>query len=320
MTTGGAFNATSDIQYVIEINVTNGTTMGAGTGNVPRMRWTADNLSDGQTDWTELLYPDYWYRVGSYGLMVKFTDAVFNTVDPAWTIQCYKPDLASPGNASDAPGGAYFMYSSDRGDMAAAALTAASGVYQRLGTRGLYFAFTGGNNDLGAGDTFYVICRGPQPTNYDISSINYGNVTVSTESPVKNVMFEIESGATQLSTVKFGLQNHGTFSHHDAGNSDTYFRFGTVGPGNNAGNSPIDGIEWWPNVAATDIDSDVAPSYLYATEDNLSVVATADASEAIGNYPLRGMTADPVWLNIRLGGSETGANSTINHRLYFDYS
>jgi len=27
-----------------------------------------------------------------------------------------------------------------------------------------------------------------------------------------------------------------------------------------------------------------------------------------------------LWLNIRLGASETGANSSINYRLYFDYS
>ena len=182
------------------------------------------------------------------------------------------------------------------------------------------FEPTSGADQLGAGDTFYVICRGPNPTNYGITSLNYGNVTVSTESSVKSALFEITAGATVLSTVKFGLQNHGTFSHHDEGNSDTYFRFGTVGPANAAGNSPIDGIEWWPNVAATDIDSDVAPSYLYSTEDNLPVVATADASEDVGNYSLRGMTGDPVWLNIRLGASETGANSTINYRLYFDYS
>jgi hypothetical protein len=322
LTTGGVFNGAADNNYVIEIDVTNGTTMGAGTGNVPRMRWTASALGDGQTDWTELLYPDYWYNVGAYGVMVKFTDAVFNTVNPAWTINCYKPDYAQGTNASAAVGVAEYVWSSDRGDMSGGTRgTSVSGSYTRLGTRGLYIRFDNGvGTNLAAGDEFFIICKPPEPSSYNITSLNYGNVTVSTESPLKSVMFEIESGAAQMSTVKFGLQSHGSFSHHDAGNSDTYFRFGTVGPDNTAGGSPITGQEWRAGIAATDIDSDVPPSYLYATEDNLAVVATADASEAVGNYPLRGMTSDPMWLNIRLGSSETGANSTINYRLYFDYS
>jgi hypothetical protein len=32
------------------------------------------------------------------------------------------------------------------------------------------------------------------------------------------------------------------------------------------------------------------------------------------------MVADPIWLNIKLGSSEVGANSSINHRIYFDYN
>ncbi len=316
MTTGGVFNHTADTTYVIEIDVTNGTTMGASTGNVPRMRWTsAGGSGDNQTDWTELLYPDYWYSVGDHGVMVKFTDAVFNTIDPAWTIVGYKPDYAEGSNASAAPGVAEYVWSSDRGDMSGAGRgTTSSGSYTALGTRGITIRFDHWSN-LGAGDCFYVICSAPAPTSYNITSLNYGNVTVSTESSLKSVMFEIQSGATQMSTVKFGLQSNGSFSHHNAGNSDTYFRFGTVGPGN-----PKTGTEWYPDLVADDIDSDTPPSYLYATEDNLSVVSTADASEAIGNYPLAGMTSDPMWINIRLGSSETGANSTVNYRTYFDYS
>jgi hypothetical protein len=122
-----------------------------------------------------------------------------------------------------------------------------------------------------------------------------------------------------MSAVKFGLQSHGTFSHHNENDSDTYFRFGTVGPSANAGSNPTDGQEWWVDVAAADIDNDTPPAYLYATEDNLSVVASADASEDIGNLQLY-LQADPIWVNIRLGANETGANSTINYRLYFDYS
>jgi len=314
LTTGGLFNYQSDITYTIEIDTTNGTTMGAGSGNVPRMRWSA--TGDGQSDWTELLYPNYWYKVGSYGLMVKFTDAVFNTCSPAWTIACYKPDYAQGTNASAPVGTAQYAYSSERGDDSSSVVTTVSGGYSALGSKGLYIKFnpSGGSDNLGAGDCFYVLCSAPKPSNYNISNLNYGNVTVSTESSVKAVAFEIQSGATQLSTVKFGLQNHGTFNHHDAGNSDTYFRFGTVGPGNVS-----NGYEWYPNITAADIDSDTPPTYLYSTDDNLAVVATADDSKAVGNSPLRGLMSDPIWLNIKVGASETGANSTINYRLYFDY-
>lgn len=318
MTTGGLFNYASDISYVINISTTNGTTMGAGTGNVPIMTWTSTGSVDDSSANTELLYPNHWYNVGSKGLMVKFTDAVFNTVSPAWTIQCYQPNYAQGTNVSAPVGTARYVYSSDRGDMSSSATTTVSGGYTTLGSRGLQINFNGGGvSNLAAGDEFYVICAGPDPSGYNITSINYGNVTVSTESSIKTVMFEIESGAAQMSTVKFGLQNHGTFSHHNAGNSDTYFRFGTVGAGNKAGTGVTNGIEWYPDIAATDIDSDVPPTYLYATEDNLPVVSTADASKSIGNY---GLVADPIWLNIRLGTAETGSNSTLNYRLFFDYN
>jgi hypothetical protein len=163
------------------------------------------------------------------------------------------------------------------------------------------------------------MCRAPQPASYAITQLNYGNVTVSTESNVKTVAFEIMSGAYEISSVKFGLQNEGSFSHHDAGDGDTAFRFGTVGPTNNAGSSPTDGQEWWPDVAATDIDNDTPPAYLYATEDDLAEVASADLSEDVGSQQVY-LQADPLWLCIRLGANETGANSTINYRLYFDYS
>lgn len=318
MTTGGVFNYASDIEYVINIDTSAGTTMGAGTGNVPTMSWTSTGSVDNSSTNTELLYPNHWYNVGSKGLMVKFTDAVFNTASPAWTIQCYKPWHAQGTNANAPVGTAQYVYSSDRGDMSSSPTTTVSGGYTTLGSRGLQINFNGGGaSNLAAGDEFTVICTGPAPTGYNITSINYGNVTVSTESSIKTVMFEIESGAAQMSTVKFGLQNHGTFAHHNAGNLDTYFRFGTVGVGNKAGTGVTNGIEWYPSIAATDIDSDTPPTYLYSTEDNLPVVSTADASKSIGNS---GLVADPIWLNIRLGTSETGANSTINYRLYFDYN
>lgn len=317
MTTGGVYNYGGDTEYTIAIDVTNGTTMGGGTGNVPMLTWTATPSADDSTASTELLYPDNWYSVGTRGLMVKFTDAVFASGD--WTVPCYKPDYTDDTNVTDLPGDAYFAYYSDRGDMGVAAETTDSGTWGRLGIRGMYMKFepTSGSDYLGVGDEFKILCSAPKPQSYDITSLNYGNVTVSTESDVKSVMFEIVSGAAQASTIKFGLQNHGSFSHHDEGNDDTYFRLGTVGPGNPAGDAPENGIEWYPGTVAGDIDSNTPPPYLHHTVANLSVVATADDSESIGND---GLTSDAIYVNIRLGAAETGANSTVNQRLFFDYS
>lgn len=319
LTTGGAYNNTADLLYTIAINTANGSTMGAGTGNVPLISWTSTGSADDSTTTVELLYPNHWYNIGTKGLMIKFTDAVFNTVSPAWTIQCYKPDYAQGSNATAAVGSAEYIWSSNRGDMSSAPVATVSGSLTQLGIRGarIQFDAIAPNWNLAAGDEFYVYCSGPTPSTYNITSLNYGNVTVSTESDVKSVMFEVEAGAVEISTVKFGLQSHGTFSHHDAGNSDTMFRFGTMGPTNNAGSGLDTGMEWYPGIVAADIDSDTPPSYLYATKEDLAVVATADNSEAVGSL---GLTGDAIWLNIKLGTAETGANSTINNRLYFDYS
>jgi hypothetical protein len=319
ISTGGVYNNASAITYTLSISTTNGTTMGAGTGNVPTMSWTSTgSVDDGGP--VELLYANYWYRVGTKGLMVKFSDAIFNTCNPAWTIACSAVQYAEGTNASAPAGTAKFVWGSDRGDDADTSYTTSASL-TRLGTRGISVAFVAGAN-LTAGDEFYVICTPPQPSSYDISNLNYGNVTVSTESPVRNVMFEILSGAVEISTVKFGLQADGNFEHHGEGNSDTYFRFGTIGPGNNAGTAPSDGYEWKPNVTASDLNdpSDIPPSDLYATKFDLDVVADADSSESIGVSTHAGMVADPIWLNIKLGQSEVGANSTINYRIYFDYA
>jgi len=266
-----------------------------------------------------LLYPNYWYNLGTKGVMVKFTDAVFNTCDPAWTIACTYPHYAEGSNTQAAVGTAKYVWSSSRGDNATAALDTSNSSFVRLGTRGVYIKWTASGNMTG-GDEFYVICKGPQPLSYGITNLDYGNVTVSTNSTVKPVIFEITSGGVEISTVKFGLQSHGTAQHHDTGNADTEFHFGTVGPGSNAGTSPTDGKEWRANVSASDISSDTPPSYLYATKQDLAVVADADDSEAVGSSHYMGMVADPVFLGIKLGASEVGANSTINYRLYFDYS
>lgn len=334
MTVGGVYNAAVDATYTIYIHTApdgegqHGTTMGGGIGNVPRMTWTSsDSNNDGSPAPVDLLYPNYWYKVGTRGLMVKFTDAVFSHCPDsgtfAWTVACTKSVNAFPtGNSQGAPGeGPYYLYGSTRGDNSgdSAVLTATAGSYTRLGSRGLSIAFTS-TFALVASNEFRVLCKPPQPKSYDITNLNYGNVTVSTEAPVKCVIFEIMSGAIEMSTVKFGLQSHGTFEHHNENNLDTSFRFGTVGPGNPAGSNPTDGLEWKPNVTSLDISNDIAPSDMSGTKEDLNVVSDADDSEDIGASSYMGMTSDPIWLNIKLGGSEVGANSTINYRIFFDYS
>jgi hypothetical protein len=317
ISTAGVFNAAGNLTYTLSIDATNGTTVGAGTGNVPTLSWTSTG-SDDSTQAVELLYSDFWYKIGDWGLMVKFSDAVFNTCTPAWTIACYKPDYAQGTNITAEAGLAQFVWSSDRGDVSDVPLTTSSTALTRLGSRGLSIKFLpSGTDPLTAGDEFYIICSAPKPNAYNITGLNYGNVTVSTESEVKPVMFEIMSGAVEMSTVKFGLQSHGSFVHHEQNNNDTMFRFGTVGEGNTAGIAPENGIEWHQNVVPGDIASDVPPSYLYYTAENLPVAATADESIDIGSV---GLVADTVWVSIKLGASETGANSTINYRLYFDYA
>lgn len=312
-TVGGVFTSTGTPTYTMTIDVTNGTTMGGGTGNVPRMRWTSTDSDDmGAGEYVELLYPLHWYKVGTKGVMIKFTDAVFAA--GYFTLPVYETEHTDGSNSNGALGIAKYVYSSNRGDSSTTAVTTVSGGYTTLGSKGLQITFSGTNN-LYARDVFYVLCAGPLPgasANYNITSLNYGNVTVSTDSAVRAVMFEIESGAVELSTVKFGLQNHGSFDHHKEGNADTHFRFGTVGPGH-----PKNGTEWHQNITYDDLNDDVAPAYLHAVYKSLDVVTTADDSKTVGNF---GLTADPVWLCIHLGASETGANSTINYRLYFDYS
>jgi hypothetical protein len=321
---GGVFNAPQDITYTLYIDVSNGTTMGAGAGNVPKLSWISTGNVDNSAAAVDLLYPNYYYKVGIYGLMVKFTDAVFNSCqspNAAWTVACTKPDYTHGTNTQGAAGNAYYVWGSDRGDDAGSStqIITSETSWTRLGSRGVYIKFTGDNNFL-AGDQFKVICTPPQPKSYDITNLNYGNVTVSTEAPVKAVIFEILSGAIEMSTIKFGLQSHGTFEHHDENNSDTYFRFGTLGPGQSAGSGDVDGLEWRTNCVAADISSDTPPSYMYATKANLHVVSDADDSETIGASSFMGMTSDPIFLNIKLGASEVGANSTINYRIFFDYS
>jgi hypothetical protein len=326
ITTGGIYTGTAENTYTVLISTSQGNVMGAGSGNVPEFTVTDTPGSDQNANPIELLYPDHWYDVGDLGVRTKFTDAVFGDGD-TFTI------VATPASGTGYPkaiGAAEYIWTSSREDSSKAfgipAITSNT-VPTQVGTKGVEIAFSGGSN-LDEGDTFQIICRGPQPLVEDTTQLNFGNVTVSTKSSVKTVWFEIISGAVLMNTVKFSLQSDGTFQHHDQGDNDTEFHFGTVGGGDpapGAGPTSSTQVEFpvasdgLGSVAATDIDSDTAPTTLSATKADLAVVSSADASEDISNFQ-GALVSDFVFLAINLGANETGANSTINYRMYFDFS
>lgn len=329
--TGGLYDG-SDDDYVVTIDTTNGSTMGAGAGNVPSFTVTDSPGSDDNANDIELLFPNHWYDVGDLGVRIRFTDAVFGNGD-SFAIAA----LTTSGGGGSV-GSATYIWSSYQEDSSKSpgsnggatispiVTSAASGGTQ-LGTRGVTVAF-GAAGTLTAGDSFSVFCRGPQPIDSDVTQLNFGNVTVSTHSSVKSVWFELISGAVSMSTVKFSLQSDGTFTNHDQNDNDTEFRFGTAGAGSAApgsGSQANDQLEFpvdsggLGRIVATDIDSDTPPAYLFATKEDLAVVSSADDAETIGNY-LEAAVSDFIWLAIRLGANETGANSTINYRMFFDFS
>lgn len=324
-TTGGIYTGTASDTYTITISTANGSVMGAGSGNVPTFTVADAPGTDDNGNSIELLYPNHWYDVANLGVRIKFTDAVFGNGD-TFTV------VATPGSGTGYPkavGAAQYIFTSSQEDSSkahtiSAVTTQTTGT--QVGTRGVTIAFSN-SGSLTLRDRFSITCRGPQPLNSDVTQLNFGNVTVSTQSSAKIVWFELISGASAMSTVKFSLQSHGTFQHHDQGSNDTEFHFGTVGAGNDApgagatSNSqtefPVEN-DGTGTIDATDIDSDTAPSYMNATKADLAVVASADLAQSIGNY-LGGTVSDFVYLAIKLGANETGANSTINYRMFFDF-
>ncbi|MBD3260709.1 MAG: hypothetical protein GF334_03395 [Candidatus Altiarchaeales archaeon] len=327
VTTGGLYTNSTDTTYTITIDTTNGSTMGAGNDNVPQMTWTSSPVSDSSASPIELLYPDHFYDVGTNGLRVKFADAVFGNNDQ-FDVVCSGATTAN----NDPDGGAKYIFDSYHGDSSKALGIGATTTQQtgtQVGSRGVTVAFEDtGTLDAANSDIFFITCRGPQPLTEPVTQLNFGNVTVSTNSPVKAVWFEIIGGAVSMSTVKFSLQSDGTFQHHDQGDNDTEFRFGTAGAGNSApGSGPTSNSqEEFPvdssgqgRILATDIDSDTPPNYLFATKQDLAVVSSADNAESIGNFQ-GGLVSDFIWLAIKLGANETGANSNINYRMFFDFS
>jgi hypothetical protein len=324
--TGGLYHHASqtDTTYSLVIDTTNGSTMGAGSTNVPQISWTSSPVTDNGGP-IELLYPDHYYDIGTLGLRMKFQDAVFGNNDQ-FQVVC-----SGASTVNGTPGTATYIWDSWLGDSSKAfsiSPKATSTVSpEQVGTRGVTVSFEN-TGTFSAGETFGIMARGPQPAEEPVTQLNFGNVTVSTNSPVRTVWFEIIAGAVSMSTVKFSLQSDGTFQHHDQGDNDTEFHFGTAGGGQSAPGSgptannqeefPVDSVGQG-RILATDIDSDTPPNYLYATRQDLPVVNSADNAEDIGNYQ-GGLVSDFIWLAIKLGANETGANSTINYRMFFDFS
>ena len=323
--TSGIWTGSGYDDYTITIDTSNGSTMGAGAGSVPTFTVADTPGSDDNGTAIELLYAEHWYDVGDLGARISFSDAVFGHADQ-FTINAITASGGGGGVSS-----ATYIFTSEQDDSSkvhgiSPITTTDAGGGSQVGTRGVTASF-GDSGTLTAGDYFHIICRGPQPTNSDVTQLNFGNVTVSTHSPVKTVWFELISGAASMSTVKFSLQADGTFSHHDQGDDDTYFRFGTCGAGSDAGGDDQDNDQYeFPvdsdglgRIVATDIDSDTPPAYLYATKANLAVVSSADDAETLDSY-LGAVVSDFIWVAIQLGANETGANSTINYRMFFDFS
>jgi len=323
ITVGGIYTHTADTSYIVTIDASVGSIMGNGSGNVPTFTVNDVSLGDDNANPIELLYSNHWYDIGEKGLRMRFTDATFGNGD-TFTIQA----LTASGSAA-AVGVAKYIFTSSQEDSSRihsiSPITTLT-TQAQVGTRGVTMSFSNVGN-LTPGDRFHIICRGPQPTNSNVTQLNFGNVTVSTQSAVKVVWFEIISGAVSMSTVKFSLQSDGTFQHHDQGNNDTEFHFGTCGADNDGGTSSTfnDQVEFAVDVnglgriLATDIDSDTPPNYLNATKADLAEVNSADLAQTIGNFQ-DALVSDFIWLAIKLGASETGANSTINYRMYFDFS
>lgn len=320
-TPGGQWNYDANETYTVTVSTTNGQTVGGGTGNVPTFTVTStqsDNVAVAQ----EILYANEIYYIGTHGLTLSFTDAPFGSGD-TFQIPCTTPTTADGTNPTASVGVAKYHWRSTLGDDSTASVTTGT-VGTALGKKGVTIAWSN-SGVLTARDEWKIVCRGPTPEAYGVTNMVYGNVTVTTESPIKAHCFEIISGAVDMSSVKFSLQSHGTFSHHDAGDSDTYFRFGTAGFGKPGDGTVLanDGPEWTSGVTAADLataktsGNTGAPIHLDSTVPDLAVVSSADDAEDVGN---RALVSDFIWTGIRLGAQESGANSTINYRCYFDYT
>lgn len=309
LNTASGLSATTET-YTLTINTTNGSTLNSGFLTSPSFTVTSTQGDTVATP-TVMLYSNFYYEVGTKGLRIKFTDAPFGNNDK-FTVTCSAIQFAQGASTAAAVGTAQYHWSSLHGAKSTSPTTT-----QTTGTAvalGLTVAFSN-SGSLTRRDAFRILVSAVQPTTLGTTLLAFGPTTVSTASSCKSVWFEIVSGAVTLSDCKFGLFSHGTLSHHDQGNADTEFRFGSVGRGVPSAN----GSEWHTGVSpVADLDSDIPPAYLSATEDNLHEINTATLGKTIGVCPGQ-MVTDFIFLSIFLGNAETGS-ATVTWRQYYNYS
>ena len=323
VTLGGVYAYHRDAVLHLIVTATGGSAYMNGVKDTcPEIHWymTVPTASGTDEDPTfismsgthKLLYPDYPMDISGKGLWVRFSNHPFDTTD-AWTIEC--SGIAKGSNYTAGQSERKIIWSSLRGDTQWEPQdTATFGSFIEVGNYGIHMAFNQ-NYPIESGDVFKIRVPGPQVYGWDITSINLGNITVSTTSAVFCTTFNLVGGAVELTNVKFGLLDDGGMSQHNG--TDTYFSWGTAG----AGQEAVDGsLHWqWRNgVDATDLVP-TKPPYLYAIDKDLQEVATADDSKTIGVNSFEGLQSDFIWDAIRLGADESGPK-TITYRCYFDYS
>jgi hypothetical protein len=317
VTLGGIYNYSDDSVYHLVVTVSGSASyMNGVKGAVPQMSWYGaggDTTMSGGA--LELLYPNRPYSLGNKGLWVKFSNAPFSYPGDAWLISA--SGILAPEGFNYGWGSALrkVIWSSRKGDVQwTQQSTSSYGSYFPIGRKGIYIA-ANQNYAVAPGDTLRVRLPGPVPYRYDITSINLGNITVTTSSRVFCVRFDLVGGAVELTNVKYGLLNDGGMGYHDGIN--TAFRYGTVGPGQKAVNTNYD-VEWWNQVNVQDL---VPPktSYMYAIDANLTNVSTADDSKTIGIDPYDSLISDYIFCAIQLGADESG-QKTVVYRCYYDYT
>lgn len=318
VTLGGIYNFTTGTTYHLSVSVSGSASYMNGVKDAcPVMDWYADpgggdTTSSGSI---QLLYPNYPYPLGNKGLWIKFSNAPFSYPGDAWQIQA--SGIVTPVGFDYQWGSAMrkVIWSSIKGDVEwDYQNTAPYNSYFRVGRKGIYVSANQDYN-VAPGDTLRFRVSGPVPYRYDITSINLGNITVTTSSRVFAVRFDLIGGAVELTNVRFSLLDNGGMGYHDGVN--TAFRYGTVGAGQPAVNTDYD-VGWWNQVNVQDLVTP-KPDYLYAIDENLTEVSTADDSKVVGIDPFDSLVSDYIFAAIMLGADESG-QKTVVYRCYFDYT
>jgi hypothetical protein len=317
ITLGGVYNYSEDNMYHVTVTVSGSAAYMSGVKDaVPLMTWYGvggDTTMSGTE--IQLLYPNHPYPLGNKGLWIKFSNAPFSYPGDAWQISA--SGIQAPEGFDYAWGSAYrsVIWSSIKGDTEwTQQSTSSYSNYFRIGRKGIYISANQAYN-VSPGDTLRIRVPGPVPYRYDITSINLGNITVTTSSRVFCVRFDLPGGAVELTNVKFGLLQNGGMSEHDGTN--TAFRWGTVGEGQLATTTDFDTA--WRNSVNVQELVPPKPSYLYAIDSNLTAVSTADLSKTIGISPFDALISDYIYCAIQLGANESG-QKTVVYRCYYDYT